>query len=75
MYFRLKTGSFLSLFQIDISFLLDVSSLSRAHEDLSISVHASWYGSVCKEAADTKDRRHSGDGFKGSMAPCFDNCL
>lgn len=49
MYFRLKTGSFLSAFQIDVSFLLDVSSLSRADEDLSISVHASWYGSVCKK--------------------------
>lgn len=48
MYFRLKTGSLLSAFQIDISFLLDVSSLSRAHEDLSINVHASWYGSVYK---------------------------
>ncbi|XP_021498990.1 integrin alpha-4 [Meriones unguiculatus] len=29
------------LSRIDVSFLLDVSSLSRAHEDLSISVHAS----------------------------------
>lgn len=29
------------LSRIDISFLLDVSSLSRAHEDLSINVHAS----------------------------------
>ena len=42
MYFISKTGSVLFPLQIDISFLLDVSSLSRADEDLSIGVHASW---------------------------------
>ncbi|EPY82533.1 hypothetical protein CB1_000644016 [Camelus ferus] len=31
------------LSKIDFSFLLDASSLSRAEEDLNITVHAAWY--------------------------------
>lgn len=49
MHFRIKRWVFSSALQVDISFLLDVSSLSRADEDLSIIVQASWYGSVCKK--------------------------
>ncbi|ELW63743.1 Integrin alpha-4 [Tupaia chinensis] len=49
------------LSRIDISFLLDVSSLSRAEDELNITVHAAWYNPTVNTVVDLKETENEGE--------------